>query len=252
MTFVRLVSFLLLFAFLHACAVQDPVQLYSGPKRPAEETVHLRVPGPITVVKLDGKEVDVPSLENDYYNIYLLPGLHRIDFKYVLFWGDNTSGMVVASDVVAVETRMSAGKTYTLTYHEPATEEEAYEMSQAFKATLVEQGTGRKVASRTPEELNIQGITTTLITQPMGTSASQPAGQSANTTGITPPGIDAGTAAHEDAVKRLKFWWLIANQDERKEFKQWLQTLEAAAKQTTKPAAATPETTLPQTDGTQN
>ena len=90
--------------WLQACSsVSGPVHFYSGQPRPDNQTARLKVPAAITVVKIDGKKVEVPSKDDGFYQVYLLPGLHRIDFKYDLSWGDNVSGMLIRSDVVGVE-----------------------------------------------------------------------------------------------------------------------------------------------------
>ena len=48
---------------------------------------------------------------------------------------------------------------------------------------------------------------------------------------VTPSGIDADTATREDAVKRLKFWWLMANEAERERFRRWMKQVDNAEKQ---------------------
>ena len=123
---------------------------------PDSETARIKIPAAITVVNIDGKEAKVPSKDDGFYDIYLLPGVHRIDFKYELAWGDNVSGMLIRSDVVGVESRFYAGMQYELTYPVPGGQEEAYEMAMAteFRAKLIEQKTGRQVPSRSVTELN--------------------------------------------------------------------------------------------------
>lgn len=227
---IQYISLIFLLSFwLQACTATGPIHFYPGKPRPQSETAHLRVPGPISVMKIDGKKVDVRSIEDSFYEIFLLPGLHRIEFKYELYWGDPTSGMVVASNVVGIETPFRAGMNYELTYTIPENEREAYSMADDFKAKLVEQETGRQVISRALAELNEPGIKSTLVygsrntTQPKDNNISVV--ESAGVTTLM--SIDADTATREDAVKRLKFWWLIANEDERKRFKEWTKSLES-------------------------
>jgi uncharacterized protein YccT (UPF0319 family) len=223
--------FLLLFSliWLQACnVVSGPVHFYSGQPRPNSETARLLVPGPITLTKIDGRKVKVPSVEEGFYEVYLLPGLHRIDFKYELSWGDEVSGMLVNSDVVGVETQFYAGMNYELSYPVPEEEEEAYDMADEFRAKLLEKETGRQVASRSTAELDESRITSTndyssgIATQPVVKPApiAEPDGV------MAPTGISADAAVREDTVKRLKFWWLMANEKERKRFKQWMKSVE--------------------------
>lgn len=210
-----------------ACTPSGPVHVYSGQPRPDVETARLLVPGPITVTAVDGKKVEVPSLEDDYYEIFLLPGLHRIDFRYELYWGDATSGGLVFSDVVGVETRFNGGMSYQLTYAEPGDEEAAIGMANKFKATLVEQQTGRRVDSRTTTELNVLGVRSSLIYTMSEANQIESPTQTSPASDVTPPpGIDADTAAREDAVKRLKFWWLIADEKERNQFREWMKSVD--------------------------
>jgi len=209
--------------------VDGPVHFYSGQPRHNSETARLQIPGPITVKKIDGKKVDVPSIDDGFYEIYLLPGIHRIDFKYEQYWGDNISGMLMKSDVVGVETRFFAGMNYELTYPVPNSEEEADEIASQFKAKLLEKKTGRQVASRSTAELDEFRIKTPIIYS--SGNATQPKVNHAPITksigGVTvPTNINADTAVREDTVKRMKFWWLMANEEERKRFKEWMKSAE--------------------------
>lgn len=208
--------------------VSGPVHFYSGQPRPNSETAQLRIPGPITVKKIDGREVKVPSIEDGFYEIYLLPGRHRIDVKYELNWGGDVSGMFVKSDVVSVETQFSAGMNYELTYPIPQNEDEAYDMSLKFKATLLEKKTGRLVASRTMAEFGAFNINTPIAVSTKETTRSKNNSVPIAASAIVkvPADINADTVAREDSVKRLKFWWLIANEKERKRFEKWMKLIE--------------------------
>ena len=142
--------------------MSGPVHFYEGAPRPDNETAKILVPGPITVEKIDGKEVDVPSIEEGHYEIYLLPGVHRIDFRYELFWGDPISGMMVTTDDEAFETLFNAGTVYKITYTPPKDAEEAYWLTGSINARLIESETNRKVESHPAGELDEKGITTKL------------------------------------------------------------------------------------------
>lgn len=216
--------------WLAACSsVSGPVQFYAGVHRPDSETAHLHVPAALTVEKIDGKEVDVPSILAGSYNIFLLPGQHRIDFKYEFSWGSEADDMLVKSDVVSIRTMFNAGKDYELRYAVPSGKEQAWQMTRHFKATLMEKDTGRQVASILAEKMN---ELPNAQAEAYNSGAIPPKPKkvvttSDNKTGIAvPSGITADKAAHEDAVKRLKFWWLTATPQERKQFKAWMQSIE--------------------------
>ncbi len=220
---------LLALAGFTACStVSGPVQGYPGPPRPASETAHLRIPAAITVEKIDGQEVQVPSVLKGFNDIYLLPGEHRIDFKYELYWGNNDNGMLVKSDVVGVVTTFKAGMNYDLRYPVPDGEEDAYEKARKFKATLLEKETGRQVVSQSVAELNQLRMSASRAIHRQRLAAKvADTPSSADTSDIAVPmGITAETAAHEDAVKRLKFWWLTASPEERQQFKTWMESVQ--------------------------
>lgn len=228
----QILLILFLVSGLQACAsVSGPVHFYSGQPRSGSETARLKIPAAITVTSIDGKEIKVPSKEQGFYEIFLLPGLHRIDFKYELSWGDNESGMLIHSDVVGVESRLYAGKTYDLVYRVPADMEEAYDMTAAseFKARLVEQGTGRQVMSRPVSELDKFKLTA--VNEPGNMEVSPqvvaPVAPEKPAEILAPKGMNADTAAREDTVKRLKFWWLMANEKERQQFRDWMKSVDA-------------------------
>lgn len=194
---------------LHACSVKGPVHFYGGQPLAENETAQLTVPAPITVVKIDGRDVDIPSTEEGTYEIYLLPGEHTIQFKYALYWGDNVSGMLVTSEDVGVNSQFKAGEKYKIDYVAPKGQEEAYEMAQTFKAVLKDESTGNQVASVPLTELTLKSINTA---EPVNVSR--------------PETLTADSAVNEDPVKRLKFWWLLTNEEQRKEFKTWMKAAE--------------------------
>ena len=65
----RVLVLLFSFIWLQACMVSGPVHFYSGKPRANSETARLSVPGPITVKKIDGKKVNVPSIADGIYEI---------------------------------------------------------------------------------------------------------------------------------------------------------------------------------------
>lgn len=226
----KLGLFLFLLVLLQACnSVPGPQHIYAGQPQAENKIAHLRIPAAITLTKIDNKTIKVPSIEEGYYDIFLLPGVHRIDFKYELVWGDNVSSMLIHSDEVGIESRFYAGKIYELTYKVPTDQDEAYHMAMVneFKAHLVEKGTDRVVASRSVSELNEFSLGgANVMTNRITPNTPGAVAAESSSTVTAPVGMDADTAAREDAVKRLKFWWLMANDKERKQFKEWMKALE--------------------------
>lgn len=225
---MKLTRFLLLLLAgitLQACAPTGPVKFYEGANRPDDQIAKVMVPGPITVKSIDGRPVKVPSKESGFYELHLPPGKHLVAFKYELYWGSEVSGLMVKSSLVAVDNNFEAGKVYELTYPRPENEDQAFAMSQEFSANLVDRQTGEKTASYAIDSADTAMLAFSKQTPASGPSAAtSPAqGSAASSTPVTGALPDADQAAREDAVKRLKFWWLMASEAERKEFQKWMQ-----------------------------
>ena len=205
-------------SLLTACAT-GPVKFYPEQSLPPEQIVRVVVPGPITVKSIDGREVDAPSQEHGFYELHLSPGHHLIAFTYEMFWGDGTSGMYLKSALTAVETTFVAGKVYTINYTEPKNQDEAWTLSNNFHAKLVEPSTKQEIASYKFNNVNL------LAMDRVAGQKSSPAESTATTSQIKSEQImSADVAVSEDAVKRLKYWWLMANEKERQEFTTWMKS----------------------------
>ncbi|MFP4610613.1 MAG: DUF2057 family protein, partial [Thiohalophilus sp.] len=211
----KLISLLLATLLLAACAPTGPVKFYSGADKPAHEIATVKVPGPITVTRIDDRDVRVPSQEEGFYELHLPPGQHTLTFKYELYWGAASDGMLVKSKPTRIQAGLSADRVYELRYDEPADEDEAFSMASDFQARLVERDSGITVAATASDEhpsgfTNVDPVVrdTPTTTAPSAASDSLP---------------DADQAVKEDAVKRLKFWWLMADEAEREAFHKWMQ-----------------------------
>ena len=223
---------------LMACSPTGPVRFYSGPPLPENKLAIVSVPGPITVRSIDGQEVKSPSQETGSYELHLQPGHHLIDFRYDLYWGTNDTGMMVTSKDTGVDAVFEAGKTYEIRYKVPSNADEAKNYLSDFHATLVDRSSGQVYSS-----YEIQNLDAVLAAKKMN----EPAASTANTSTATQaapimPTSTADAAVKEDPVKRLKFWWLMANANERKQFKEWMKTAtESFAPEATKPPAKVEE-----------
>lgn len=230
----NLLILLLVSGLLQACAPAGPVRFYAGQPVSDDKLAIVVVPGPITVHSIDGTEIDSPSQENVNYELHLKPGFHLIAFKYELYWGTPVSGMLVKSKLTGVDTNFQAGKRYHINYRQPSDEDEAYTFLRKFRASLIEPSSGQQFSSYEIEDLN-----TVLQTRRSAFYKTHP---SVSTDYIAkavpdhrvqegPPAVvqsnampDADTAVKENPVKRLKFWWLMANEQERKAFIEWTRT----------------------------
>ena len=225
---------------LMACSATGPVRFYQGPPLTKDKLAIVSVPGPITVLSIDGQKVRSPSQETGHYELQLKPGHHLIAFRYELYWGTNDTGMMVKSKQTGVDTVFAAGKTYEIRYKVPRNADEAYNYLTDFSATLLDRSSGQQLSS-----YEIDNLDATLAAKKI--NADMPASaQLANTapapTSTAP--ITADSAVKEDPLKRLKFWWLMANENERKQFSEWMKT----ATESFAPAPAkAPETAPPGT-----
>jgi len=212
MNWRTLTSLLLATLLLTACAPTGPVKFYSGADKPKSEIALVRVPGPITITRIDGREVRVPSQEEGFYELHLLPGRHTLTFKYELYWGAADAGMLLKSKPTTIQAEFRTDRVYELRYDEPRNESEAFSLASDFQATLVEADSGIRVAATASDEY------------PSGFTNAEPVVR--DTPVPTPVGgalPTADQAANEDAVKRLKFWWLMADEAEREAFRKWMQ-----------------------------
>ncbi len=216
----RYVAILFLFtsSLLTACTT-GPVKFYSDQSLSPDQIVRVVVPGPITVKSIDGQEVDAPSQEHGFYELHLSPGHHLIAFTYEMFWGDGTSGMYLKSALTAVETTFVAGKVYTINYQEPKNQDEAWTLSNDFHARLVEPSSGQEVASFKYDNVNLLAME-----RVAGQKTNPPVSTATTSQVASEQMMGADAAVHEDPVKRLKYWWLMANEKERQEFTTWMKS----------------------------
>ncbi len=233
---------LLLFSsvLLMACSATGPVKFYSGPALPKDQLAIVVVPAAITVLSIDGKDVKSPSKETGTYEVQLTPGHHLIAFRYELFWGPIDAGMLVKSKLIGVDARFEAGKTYELRYKVPRDYEQATNYLSEFHARLIDVNSGQQYESYKIRNLDA------IVAAKLGNTTAPASAQMTKTvtTPAVTPQLSADTAVNEDPVKRLKFWWLMANKQQRQEFTEWMKT----ANESFAPAPGkTPDTAPPGT-----
>lgn len=196
---LRYLSLFLVFLTALGCSAKGPVTFFPNAVNGVGGLARVVVPAPITVLSIDGTDVKAPSKETGTYELHMEPGHHLIAFKYKLWWGTTISGYMVESKTVGVDAQFEDGKVYELTYKELRDEIEASNYRSNFKATLIEPTSGLKVES-----------------YPVGDLGRMLAAKNiSRTTSATPA---------EDRVKQLKYWWHLADENERKEFTGWMKT----------------------------
>jgi uncharacterized protein YccT (UPF0319 family) len=221
-------SLLLLSALvLVACAPTGPVRFYAGPPKPKDKIAIVIVPAPITVRSIDGKKIKSPSQESGSYELQLEPGHHLIAFQYYLYWEHGDTGMMVKSPDTGIDAIFEAGKTYEIRYKAPGDYNEAMNYFNSFSATLADTGNGQTYSSYPIDKLDsivaAKGINTG-TTAASATNTAPTAVVTAAAAAVTMPSATADKVVNEDPVKRLKFWWLMASEQERKQFTAWMKT----------------------------
>lgn len=237
----RALFVLLLSASLFACSATGPVKFYSGAPKPNDQLAIITVPAALTVDSIDGRVVDAPSKTSGTYEVQLEPGFHLIDFRYVMYWGSNDSGMLVRSKPTGVDAVFQAGHRYTIRYKKPQDASDAKEFFTDFNAQLVDLDTGKTHDSYVIADLSAA------LTAARAKHEKQAAAMQAATAGTQTAMPDAKTATTGNPVKHLKFWWLMANPQQRKAFMDWMRSATEsfapgadAGTTTTAPAEKTP------------
>lgn len=222
---------------LSACLTTGPVQSYSGSPRQDNQIAQLVVPGAVSLDSIDGEEFTSPPDSTGKYEIHLLPGRHILVFKYTVNWGDPTSSTVVTSNLAAFDAIFGPGKVYKLEYPEPQSEFEAIELRNKFIPVISHPGSGQKFQSRRITNRDAIMISVNEMrsqTELSDINVSKPVvdinklnsekSKSAEMKSQALPDVE--TAVKEDTVKRLKFWWLMSNEMEREEFRQWMKSVD--------------------------
>ena len=247
----RTMLLILLSAFvLQACSTPGSVKFYEGPTRPDSEIAIISVPAAISMRSIDGQNVKSPSKESGTYEVLVLPGHHLIVFRYYNFWPYGDAGMMVKSNDVGVDAVFEAGKHYILRYKEPHSFEEAKIFYSDFNANLVDISNGKEYSSFEVSDQNSLFARIKNYFDPNGApkTTNAPAATAvvpivATASATTAPPMNADAAMKEDPVKRLKYWWLMANENERKQFTAWMKT---ATESFAPEPAKTPATSKPE------
>jgi len=222
---------------LSACLTSGPVQSYSGSPRQDSQIARLVVPSAVSLDSIDGEEFSSPPDSTGKYEIHLLPGRHILVFKYMVNWGDPVSETLITSNLAAFDAIFDSGKVYKLEYSAPQSELEAIELKNKFIPIISLSGSVQRLQSRripdreaimiSVREMKSQtGLNDIKVSKPVVdiNKLNSEDRQSAGTRSKPIPDVE--TAVKEDTVKRLKFWWLMSNEKEREEFREWMKSVD--------------------------
>lgn len=238
----RYVGLIICAISLSACAgIKDPVQVYDGAKKPDSEIVKLLMPYELKVEQLDGKSLDTPYVSGGYYQIHLLPGDHQIMVSYEEYWGDASSGAIEVSDIFNFKLTTTAGSRYVFKHTGPTDllYADSGPSAREINIWIKQQDTGQDthavgriegglLASMTRQSAGDikEGVVETTVQSPAtpGTTSTPPtivepvlAKDEATSTVLAAEQI----ISQQDALERLKFWWKMADDKQRKTFQAW-------------------------------
>lgn len=222
-----------------ACASPvKPVQVYPGPARPDSEVAKVLVPPELEILTVDGEDIEVPFADISDYELRLLPGSHELVMVYQKLWNDEATGKLVVSDAVGVQLDAKAASSYQLEYERPRNMDAAEQSARDFKVTLVDPISGQRTESYFVESYgpplnralrNVfsrgeKTATRRATPEPDTAQASVTAG-AASVSG--PSDQDSAVAAEQviaeqDPLDRLKFWWKLADEQQKKAFRIWI------------------------------
>jgi len=237
--------------FLSACvSTNGPVRMYEGDKRPDSEIAKILVPYELDVLAVDGKSLKTPYVPGGQYEIEVLPGDHEFRVFYEEYWGDPTAGGLKVSDVFNFKLSTIAGSRYVFKHNGPedlvGADSGMQDSDINIWVELQETGQTYKAVDRAAYgglfNRAIRQVVTGSVEGQAG-SDMLPAQQAVATTAI-PPATAAALAKQDaapalpteqstppqDALEQLKFWWKMADEEQRKVFQAWTWTSKANSK----------------------
>ncbi len=206
--------------FLAACSsTNGSVRLYEGVKQPDSDVVKLTVPAALDVLEVDGKDFeDSPGIREGQYQLDLLPGAHSFKVRYSQNWGTEALGIMVTGNSFYFTVDTPAGSVYEFKHNGP--EDLLYaeygNSVDDIQIWLEEQKTGSKI-----EAVSIYAY---------GNAFSSLLGEDevvVKRTAVKGAAkqVPVAEQVQQKASEQLKFWWKIANTEQRKVFQDWLVTL---------------------------
>ncbi|MDH3716423.1 MAG: DUF2057 domain-containing protein, partial [Gammaproteobacteria bacterium] len=207
------------------CAGKGNVIQTPGTSSLADDAVaRVEIPYALTLLAVDGEQVAAPRSDSSS-RARLMPGTRRLRFAYEKNWGNpDTYDWVYSAHVVEIELRARPGVLYRAGYPEPANRHEAVKLAVDLRM-WVDSPDGTRVASRTGAPHG--SPLTRLIRSNSGAATSYTAAASAPAAASgTGDSVDQAEAllSDQDALQRLKLWWKLASDEQRKAFQQWIKT----------------------------
>ena len=236
--FHRVMILSILLVLLSSCAnANKPVRAYAGVERPAAEIARFQIPSALEILAVDGKKLETPYVPGSQYELEVLPGEHVLKVVYAELWGDPTTSEYVTSDAFLFKLSVGAGRTYVFKHNGPEDlvaadftrlgdiriwieQLETGQTVQAENVTTYGSAVTRAILPSTYGQDVSSGVQVTAVQQtpPATVAAKQNPAQRA-TSALTAEQI----ISRQDAVDRLQFWWKLADEKQRTDFKAWIE-----------------------------
>lgn len=194
-------SLMLCLPLLQGCAARGPLAAYEGPVRPVAEVALLQVPEQVQVMAIDGREPP-PSFLSSKVELALLPGEHVLSLRYVeLFRLGGDEHEVIRSRQAALRFTAVAGGRYRLGVPPQPDRDSARRFAKAPTFTLTDLAGGAAVESTAIKSYAEASLIDTL------SKAFEAQGEADR------------PVTNADLLKDV---WGRASEDERREFRAWI------------------------------
>lgn len=189
-------AFVAVLGLIGCSTASGPIKGYDGKGNiPLEQLARVYFPPAINVVEVNGIEKDTPFIVDGMNELHLTPGTHEVTLEYEMRWGSEVSGSLVQSDEVTLRVDVQAGDELVIKF--PAVNDiwEATTMAKKFNPWL-ENKKGGRVSSRKVKHNVLNKGNSNLSAEEV--------------------------VARQNPLKKLQFWWKLADKKDREAFQKWV------------------------------
>ncbi|MDH5408065.1 MAG: DUF2057 domain-containing protein [Gammaproteobacteria bacterium] len=203
MNILKITISTVLLAMIAGCSGSGPMKAYDeATVTDKNQLAIIYLPPDLEVEEVNGIKQDTPFIETGFNEVHVLPGKHNIVLAYERFWGDAASGHLVSSKPVTLTLDVNAGQKYVIKFKVPKDQWDATLLVSNFRP-WVETKSGQKIATKSTIGKVINASTDKTSGSSSGLSAEE-------------------IVARQKPLEKLKFWWKLADKDDRKAFQKWL------------------------------
>lgn len=197
---------------LHGCVSMSSEFDYT---RGDGATAQVVVPEPVRILGVDGKVVSLPQLLEFPYTVTMSAGASKLYFQYGESWGEGQKSELRRGPIMEVSFDARAGESYTLDFIRPESVDNlnrAEEYLSSYTAWLTD-SLGQRIdaestGSRGGFRINLGSGAESVV--------------SPNDPSPTVTTEETATLTQSSRLDTLKQLWLNADEDEKKEFMQWV------------------------------